>query len=171
MGKYLIILLNLIIIEPAYATKNPIYHQIIKNNVNINKQYAMKLSNIIHVVSKKVGVDARILTAIMAQESMYDNKARGCHKGIDQFGLESTTCSDFGILQLNYKTISSHNFDINLINQDIRYSIESGAIILKWFHKVYKSDPNWWTRFNCGTRGTTDRKTCRIYKSLVSRFL
>ena len=38
--------------------------------------------------------------------------------------------------------------------------------------KKYEArDNNWYLRYNCGTRGTTKRDTCQIYKTLVERYL
>lgn len=171
MGKYLIILISLTIAKPAYAEEHPIYNQILKNKKSINKVYAMKLSNIVHTVSKRVGVSARLLTALMAQESMYDNKAKGCVTGLDDLYQESRLCSDYSILQINHRTAKSYGIEIHRLMGDLEYSVESGARILKWFKITYGSDPDWFTRYNCGTRGTTKRDTCQIYKALVTRYL
>jgi hypothetical protein len=42
----------------------------------------MQVSNIIHKMHKKYHIPSRIFTAILAQESRYSLKAKGCHKGL-----------------------------------------------------------------------------------------
>jgi hypothetical protein len=64
------------------CSSNPVFCQIIKNEPTINKNYALRLSNIISKVSKQYGIPAKIFTAILMQESRYKLEAKGCHVGI-----------------------------------------------------------------------------------------
>ncbi len=128
------------------------------------------------------GVPANIFTAILMQESGYQLEAKGCHTGIlyelngiideqkDGMALirfEGKVCSDFGISQIYFKTAKSFKFDINLLLFDLRYSVESGAIVLADFKKRYSHrEINWWTRYNSSSK--TKRS---IYKKLVERYL
>ena len=68
-----------------YATncdRHPIYCQIKKNNPYLTKKRAMEISNYVYKYTRKHNVDARIYTAILAQESMYSLKAKNCNTGI-----------------------------------------------------------------------------------------
>ena len=150
---------------------HPIYEQILRNRPNINKSYAMKLSNIIHSASIKYSIPKNIYTAILMQESRYSlgaiRKVKGYYKGEI---VEVHT--DFGISQIYWRNVQKLGLDIDKLTGDLVYSVETGAKILAGFKKRYsKNDKNWWTRYNCGTRGTTKRDTCRRYKKKVERFL
>ncbi len=173
--------------------KHPIYSQIIKNKPTINKKYAMRLSNVIYNATRKYHLPPRIFTAILMQESNYRLGATGCHWGLtlpqcstlkltsikakcktnpELFRKEVRVCSDFGIGQIHYKNIEAHKLNTTMLLTDLKYSIEASAIVLRDFKKRYeRKDIDWWVRYNCGTKGSTERDTCRIYKKLVSRYL
>lgn len=172
--------------------KNPIYAQIIGNKPNIDKEYAMKLSNLIYKMHKKYHIPSRIFTAILMQESGYSLKAKNCHKGIRNktegeiqwelhttrrtLGILTTTeskvCTDFGISQIYYKTAKGWGFDVERLTNDLEYSVEAGAKVLHDMMGRFEArDSDWYVRYNCGFRGTTKRDTCRIYKKLVERYL
>jgi len=205
------------------CVKNPIYCQILKNKKNINKKYALELSNIIYKVSKQYNFPAKIYTAILMQESTYNIKAQNCKRGmlfldkndirdeyrkcrvqrdstywaylmkykkvparvervldkrviacknrVDRY-MEVEVCFDFGISQINYVNVKYYKLSIHKLRNDLEYSVKAGAVILDYFYKKFnKKDPDWWTRYNCGERGSTKRQTCRVYKRKVSRFL
>jgi hypothetical protein len=155
--------------------KHPIYAQIIKNKPSIDKDYAMKLSNIIYKMHKKYHIPSRIFTAILMQESGYSLKAKGCHSGYRKENLEmieTKVCTDFGITQIYYKTAKRWNFDIDRLTENLEYSVEAGAIVLHDIMERFEAkDNDWYVRYNCGFRGTTKRDTCQIYKKLVDRYL
>ena len=82
--KKLLIVLFLFVSYKSYAVScadHPIYCQIIKNSPKINKKHAMRVSNIIYKMHKKYHIPSRIFAAILAQESGYQLKAKGCHWG------------------------------------------------------------------------------------------
>jgi hypothetical protein len=173
--------------------KHPIYAQIITNKPGINKEYAMKLSNLIYKMHKKYHIPSRIFTAILMQESGYSLKARNCHKGIRKktegeiqwefytnkktsLGIpvytESKVCTDFGISQIYHDTAKRWGFDIHALTTDLEYSVEAGARVLHDIMERFEArDINWYVRYNCGFRGSTSRDTCQIYKKLVDRYL
>jgi len=155
-----------------YIDEHPIYTQILKNNPNINSKYAMKVSNAIHKAAKNYKIDKHLLTAIITQESNFNMKAKNCVRGLNEEFVEVRACSDFGLTQINYRTIRSYNFDIVKLINDLQYSVDAGAKVLHDFKKMYGSrEENWWVRYNCGSRGKTTKVTCRIYKELVERYL
>ena len=112
---------------------------------------------------------------------MYDipgeskKRALGCmHHNfkLTTYKVEAKVCTDFGISQIYYKTAKRFGFDIARLTNDLTYSIEAGAKVLSGFMKRYEAHDNlWWLRYNCGTKGTTKRDTCQIYKRLVERYL
>jgi len=159
----------------ADCSKHPIFCQIKKNKPKISNKKAMNLSNIIYKMHRKYHVPSRIFTAILMQESGYSLEAKGCYKGIpdtDRLGGVVKVCMDFGISQIYYKTAQSFKFDIDKLTTDLDYSVEAGAKVLADFMNRYEAkDNDWWVRYNCGSRGTTKRDTCQIYKKLVERYL
>jgi hypothetical protein len=182
----------------ADCEKHPIYCQILKNKSRIAKTYAMQLSDIIHNMHVKYHIPSRIFTAILMQESGYSLKAKGCHTGIRKrtdeeiqyfFDVELKrgmtvkqlnaaikeeieVCTDFGISQVYYKTAKRFKFDIEKLTSDLEYSVEAGAKVLAGFMKRYEArDNDWYLRYNCGSRGTTKRDTCQVYKKMVERYL
>jgi hypothetical protein len=86
--KLLILLWPLVSLAKVDPAKNPIYAQIVTNKPSINKDYALKLSNLIHKYSKLYNFDSNIFTAILAQESMYRLEAKACTKGLRLLSLE-----------------------------------------------------------------------------------
>lgn len=142
----------------SLCDRNPIYHQIIKNNPKINKRYALELSNKLHSISFKYRINPKKYAAILAQESMYILGAKNCKGGI---------CVDFGIAQINKNTASAYGFDINKLTSDLEYSLVAGAIVLSDMKKMYSSkEIDWWTRYN--SSNYTKRKK---YQTLVARYL
>lgn len=86
--KLLILLWPLVSLAKVDPAKNPIYAQIVTNKPSINKDYALRLSNLIHKYSKLYNFDSNIFTAILAQESMYKLEAKACSKGLRLLSLE-----------------------------------------------------------------------------------
>lgn len=150
--------------------KHPIYEQILRNRPSINKTYAMNLSNVIHSVSVKYSIPKHIYTAILMQESNYRLGSVRTIKGYYQ-GKVVEVQTDFGISQIYWRNVQKLNLDIDKLTSDLVYSVEAGAKILAGFKRYSKEDENWWTRYNCGTRGSTNRYTCQRYKTKVERYL
>ena len=79
---------------------------------------------------------------------------------------------DIGMSQINYKTVNSYKFDIELLMTNDKYSIDAGAKVLSWFYRKYsRKEKYWWVRYNCGTARSINRPTCNEYKRLVKRYL
>jgi len=189
--KTVIILIGLIpnLCWSIDCNEKPIVCQIMKNGQTVGGKYTIKkekaeqLAKIIKKVSKKHNIPANLFAAILAQESLYNVAAKNCQKGFVtpyrapagvstiSSDIEVRVCSDFGISQIHYKTVELYKFDINRLLSDVEYSVEAGAIVLSWFIKTYKHEEDAFTRYNCGLKGNTDRKTCQEYKKLVERFM
>ena len=139
----------------------------------------MKVSNAIYKISKKYKISANLYAAILMQESRYSLIAKGCSSGLQKipgiFGTEYQeirVCSDFGIAMINYKTARNLNININRLTIDLEYAIEAGARVLVGIQKHFgHKETDWWVRYNCGYKGTTQRTSCIIYKNLTERYL
>jgi len=173
MLRIITILLFLFTVSLSATEKHPIYNHIVNIKPSINKDYAMRLSNIIYKACKQYSLPCRIFTAILAQESMFELTAKNMSCGVKLDTYERVcVAADVGIAQINYKTIDRYNLDYEKLLTDLKYSVDAGAKVLSWFHKRYsKGDPAWYSRYNCGTRSTTKRATCQEYVELVERFL
>jgi hypothetical protein len=157
-------LVNEAIGKGVNCDRNPIYCQIKSNQPNLSNKYAYKLSNIIYKHARRFKLDSNMLTAILAQESLYNMKAKNCTKGYETMLLSHSSpptvitkvrkvCSDFGIGQIHYKTINRHKFNIHKLSTDLQYSVKASATVLYHFKKRYAhKESNWWTRYNSPTK-------------------
>lgn len=141
----------------------PIECQIKKNMPMLSDEYVRVVSRAIYNASYEHGVPGRIYTAILMQESNYRIGAKACNK----YGC------DYGIAQINEKTIEAYGMDKDRLMYDLSYSVEMGAKVLSWFRKTYeaKEPEDWFLRYNCGTKKSLKRKTCQEYKRKVRRWL
>jgi len=167
----ILIMLNIFTNPISSATfKHPIYYQILKNKPNIDKSYAMNLSNVIYKMCKKYNLPKHIYTAILMQESNYHLDAVAGISGYYN-GKVIKVKTDFGIAQIHWKNVKNKKLNIDKLLNDIVYSVEEGAKILSFFKKKYAhKEKDWWVRYNCGQKNI-DRDVCQKYKKLVLRFL
>lgn len=158
----------------GYSEKE-IYGQIRDNYEGINKDYAKYLSRELFKACKDYQVPCQIYTAILMQESSYRPRIANRTCGMDEKTMDKVNCvyRDIGISQINYKTAERYNFDIVRLYDDVRYSIRSGAKVLSDMKKMFieKEPKTWYSRFNCGTGGSTKRYSCVKYLKLVRRWL
>ena len=134
--------------------KHPIYKQIVTNSPNIDRTYAMNLSNIIHRKAKHYDIRANLMTAIFMQESTYIAHNHSLSCGIDQLNIKYETCviADFGMGQINYKTAKAFGFDLTKLKSDMEYNIDCSFKIMKDFkNRYFKNEYYWWTRYNSST--------------------
>lgn len=105
---------------------------------------------------------------MLMQESSYKISAKGLKCGISiTTGEKDCVVVDYGIGQINHKTIKNFNFDQKKLLSDIEYSIEAAAIVLADFKRMYgKKEVEYWTRYN--SSNPTARHT---YKKLVARYM
>lgn len=129
-----------------------------KNNPNLTKKEASRISVSIVRKTKKYDLPRGIFTAILAQESMYGLSAKNCSLG---------KCTDIGISQIHISTIERYKFDKNKLLTDLDYSIEAGCIVLKDFMIKYgNKEKNWYSRYN-SSKALARRK----YEKSIKRFL
>lgn len=87
-------------------------------------------------------------------------------------GEKDCVAVDFGIGQINHKTIKRYKFDKVKLMTDLTYSVEAAAVVLADFKKMFKNDKDFWTRYNAGVKNTPIViKNRAIYKNLVARYL
>jgi hypothetical protein len=152
------IILTIFISFTAKAANVPkIMEQIKKNDPKIHSTQAILLAVEIAKVTKKYKIPYKIFTAILMQESKYTLSAVNCYKGM---------CRDYGISQINVRTIEHYKFCKDKLIKNLPYSIEAGAIVLKDIKRRFeKLDENWWSRYNSGTP-----EKRRQYEKLVSQY-
>lgn len=137
------------------CSNNPIFCQIVKNKPNIDRNYAMKLSNVIYYTAKLYDINPKRYAAILAQESGYKLNA------INKVSM------DYGMAQINFRTIAALGFDKNRLLTDIEYSIEAGAIVLSKIKKSHgNKEKDFWTRYNSSNVSKRE-----LYAKLVSRYM
>jgi soluble lytic murein transglycosylase-like protein len=141
--------------------EHPIYCQIVKNKTNIDKNYAMELSNIIHNLARVYNIKPYRLAAILAHESGYK---------LDAINTKSL---DYGISQINHKTIEAYGFDKERLLTDLEYSVKAGAMVLADFKRSFgHRELDYWCRYNVGTAPKHKiQDNCEIYKTLVARYM
>lgn len=127
---------------------------LLKNSVRLlgNKTYLDELAEAFYRVSVEYKIPANVLQAIAFVESSYILNAI------------NSGSNDFGIMQINEFNIRAYSFNKQRLLTDVRYSVEAGAIVFKWFYSRYPLDQAI-KRYNCGTR-----KGCVNYKS-VKKYL
>lgn len=134
---------------------NPIFDQVVKNHPKIDRIYAHQLAKAIQKVAKEMGIKPERLAAILAQESRYTLNA------------VNRRSKDYGIAQINHKTIESFGFDKQRLLTDLEYSVKAGAIVLADFKRMYgKREKNYWSRYNSSNK---DKR--QEYEILVAKFL
>lgn len=113
------------------------YKQIIINKPNICKKEAQKIAKVIKKVRNTYKIPEGVLVAILMQESAYRLNA------INQ------KSKDYGISQINQRTIASFGLDRDKLTTNLEYSIEAAGIVLADFKKRHAhKDPLWFARYN-----------------------
>jgi hypothetical protein len=122
---------------------------------------------LIIVKSSKYGLSPRIFTAILMQESGYKLDAKNIQCGVSiETGEKDCVVVDFGLGQINYKTIVAFNLDRHRLLKDLEYSVEASAKVLYDFKKSHPHESTFWTRYNASS--FEKRET---YRRLVSRYM
>ena len=158
--KYLLLLFipNMISISSNavyICDENPTYCQIVKNSPQIDKRYALELSKFINKVGSLYSIKPARLAAILAQESRY------------RLGAINHVSKDYGIAQINHKTVEAFGFDKEKLLTDLEYSVKAGAIVLSDIKKRYgHREVDYWTRYNSSKPSKRE-----VYKKLVMRFM
>jgi soluble lytic murein transglycosylase-like protein len=141
--------------QPPIKLANPkAVKTITRLNRTLKPWEATTIAFYIEKYSKQYKIPPKLLLAIIAQESRFNSKAKSKTK-------------DFGLTQINDRTIKNYGFNKELILADVAYAIECSAKILKdlkrsWFRK---ERDHYWTRYN-----SSDPVKRQQYKIAVYRF-
>jgi soluble lytic murein transglycosylase-like protein len=161
MGKYLLATLLFIpTVIKADKVENPylysaVYKQILKVRPGIEPNYALRLAKSIYEVAGAFKIEPKLLTAILAQESMFK---------VDAINIKS---HDYGLAQINRKTAKLYKFDLKRLQADPKYAIWAAGVVLNDFHKMYgHKEKDAWTRYNSSKPENRQR-----YKILVARYM
>lgn len=105
---------------------------------------------------------------MLMQESAYKISAKNIRCGISMTtGEKDCVVVDYGIGQINYKTIKHFKFDQTKLLSNLEYSVEAAAIVLADFKRMYgHKETEYWTRYNSSTKSKR-----QIYKQLVARYM
>lgn len=154
--------------QSKVVVSQKLVHQIQKNNPKISKQYARTLASLIEKKSKKHNVSPKVLAAMLMQESAYNISAKNIRCGVSlTTGNKDCVVIDYGIGQINYKTIKHFKFDETKLVSNLEYSVEAAAIVLADFKRMYgHKDQEYWTRYNASTPAKR-----QAYKILVARYM
>jgi hypothetical protein len=146
---------------------------IAKNNPKLDKVYINRLAKAIKVSSNRHGIDAKIYSAMLMQESGYRMGVHNCYKiPADSKALKLNHCEDFSISMINRKTIEAYGFNKQRLITSLEYAVDCGAIVLKDLKKRYGHDSDYWVRYNVGTRPKHKIPTIwNDYKVAVLRWL
>ena len=173
MIKQIIVILSLFVSStiaiPKTVPYNPIpsrdhfviYNQIYKNNPKLEHTYVYRLAGVIIKAAKKHDLNPRKLSAILAQECRY------------KLDCINKVTKDYGIGQINQKTIKAFKLDKARLLQDLEYSVDSSAMVLADFKRVFgRREFHWYCRYNVGTAPMNLIKDkCDRYKTMVARFM
>ncbi len=140
---------------------NKVYNHILKNKPGINPTYAQALSKAIYSYSNKYSMDPIEISAILRQECGY------------KLNCVNNISKDYGVGQINDRTIKAFGFDKKLLLSDVNYSVEATMIVLADFRRMYgHKEKNWVCRYNAGTGSwLAIRYKCNRYRSMVARYL
>ena len=125
----------------VYAdTERNLASQINRNNPFISMDYQEFLAKTVYRIAKDKGINPKLLSAVLMQESSYRPIVR-------------ETSTDIGIGQINARTADHYGFDKNRLKFDLEYSITSAATILADLKTKYasKEPQTWFTRYHSYT--------------------
>lgn len=134
---------------------HPLYIQSLEINPKLAPEYRAEVVRSIFRASGRHQVNPKKLFAIIAQESKF------------RVGAINRKSHDYGIGQINRRTIRAFGFDKNRLLRDVNYSVDAAAFVLADFKKRHgKREPNFWSRYNSG-----DPEKRQEYEILVARFM
>lgn len=115
--------------------------QISRNAPHLATEYVMEVEKISNKYCAEYKIPCNIFKAILAVESNYS---------VEAFNKKT---KDYGIGQINEKTIQSLKLDKVRLLTDLDYSIKKSAQILKYFYvRFHTKEEHWYVRYNVGTR-------------------
>ncbi len=105
---------------------------------------------------------------MLMQESAYKLSAKNIKCGTSMYtGKKDCIIIDYGIGQINHKTINTFKFDQDKLLSNLDYSIEAAAIVLSDFKRMYgKKEVDYWSRYN-----SSNVQARLNYKRRVTRYM
>lgn len=142
-------------IAPPPEPHLEVFRHVLKNRADLDLPYANRLSKAIYKASTAHGLNPIKVSAILRQECRYRLK---CINAVTK---------DYGIGQINIKTIHAFKFDKTRLLNDLDYSVEAAVIVLADFKRMYgQKEQDYWTRYN-----TSNPEKRKKYKQLVAQYL
>lgn len=148
--------------------QHPIYSKIVKLKPNIDKKYAMYLSNLIHKYAKKYNQNPFISVAIAMQESGIRNISRSQSVVLLNNPIKIVKgYSDICLFQIHVNTAVNYNIDILKLSKSLDYCVEQHFRIMRHKRKICKHlAKDSWSCYHSMTRSNR-----LYYKKLVERYL
>lgn len=115
------------------CNRHKIYCKIVEVNPEIDKSFAMKLSNLLFKYSRKYNTDPFVSVAIGAQETGLRNINR-----TERALIKTDTgyhfidvITDVGLFQFHVNTIEYYEMDIDRLKNDLEYAVENHVKLLR----------------------------------------
>ena len=156
--------------------KNPLFCQICKFKPNVNKEWAMKLSNLLFKYGKAYSIDPWRSLAIAMQESSLKNQSRKRKVLIYYDFCEKNKCakkykyveglSDVGLFQFHVNTIIYNKINPLRLATDLEYTVEQHFLLLSKKQKQCQSlGKEAWACYHSKNKKYRDK-----YVKLVNRY-
>ena len=123
----------------SFCKRNPIYCGIKKLKPKMPRQYAMKMSNLIHKYSRIYKTEWQVTLAIGMVETGLRNINRiekVSTKNSAGYSVYSNAVTDIGPWQLHVDTIATLGIDPELLQHDLEYQVREHIKILRYKVKV-----------------------------------
>lgn len=137
---------------------------IIKIKKGIHPMYALSIAKYTVKASKVYNLPPRLLVAIFKVESSF--RLHAVRKD-----RRSRRPTDYGIGQIHISNIRRMGLNKKKLLYDLEYSIMAAARVLSEIKKRRaKREKYYWVRYNCGSKRSLKRRTCRRYKRKIKRY-
>lgn len=131
---------------------------IVQNKPKIDIVYAKNIVTELNKLCKKYKIPSSVVAGIIMAESGYK---------LNTVNLKTL---DYGIMQINYKTIKAYKFDKRRLTSDLRYSLAAGVKVYAYFYKRYGLKEGV-MRYNCGTKQSCVKsKSAKNYLKKVLKY-
>lgn len=145
-----------VVLVGAVATAN-VEQQVKRARPDMDSKSVKYFAKQIRLACSKHKIPCEIFTAILIQESrLY----------VDAVNVKT---QDYGIGQINVKTIKALGINQDRLTYDLIYSLDMSAKVLSWFYKTYRNETLWYCRYNTGTAAyNIIEASCLNYGSKVN---
>lgn len=161
MGRYSfkLILICLVILAAQICIADT-YGQIRHIKPHMSSKETARIAKYIDKSCARYKLDCEVFTAILAQESMFN------------FQAVNPKTHDYGIGQLNIKTIKSYHIDIDKLLTDEQYAIDRAAFVFAYFNRFKQQESFYFCRYNTGTASyNIIHNRCLLYVNKVQKYM